>query len=78
MLTDGEETTPLRTAALPSGGVSAEELQEELPDVGEPFGASYCIECYEERCEALGIEPEEYSDDEVDISEEIPDNINLI
>ena len=41
-----------------------EELREELPEKGDPFGVPYCIECYEERCEALGIEPEEYSDED--------------
>jgi len=55
----GEEVSPLSTAALPSS------VQEELclPYAGDIV--SYCIECYEERCEALGIEPSEaYSDED--------------
>ena len=60
-LTAGEETSPLETMALPSG--VTEELY--LPPVGEYV--SFCIECYEERCEGLGLEPSEpYSDDEDD------------
>ena len=41
-------------------------VQRALPRVGRVMAGTriYCIECYEERCEALGIEPEEYSDED--------------
>lgn len=56
-LAAGEERTPYSKAALP--GFAAEDLY--LPAAGDIV--SYCVECYEERCEALGIEIED-SDDE--------------
>ena len=54
----GEEATPLSTAALPSG------LTEDMDLPYEGDFVSFCIECYDERCEALGIEPSEYSDED--------------